>query len=327
MEELRSMILTRMYNELSTEQLQKLESTLDLCFYDFNIEKKSRELVVSEDGNEVMLKNFLGAKLLGGASKNTIKHYRHILETMLRDIGKPVKEINTNDLRYLLAKYQVENKSSNVYLNNLRTIYSSFFKWMEAEEYIPKNPVNRIPAFKTPKKHKEPFTDTEIEKLNNACDNVRDRALLEFLLSTGLRVSECADLNIEDIDFRRGELIVKRGKGDKERKGYISERAMYWLEKYLDQRTDNDNAVWVGKRGRLTKSGIEFLVTKIAEQAGVPNAHPHRFRHTLASKLVEREASLPVVQDILGHEGIDTTMVYVKVSKDDVKNTHKKLIE
>ena len=327
MDKLRNEILQNMYDYLDSDQLQKLELTLDFYLNEYNITEKSREVATYDHSNDIMVKNFLGTKKMSGLTPRTVEHYAKMIGVMLNDIGKPIPDITTNDLRYHFAKWQIDRGVSGVTLNNMRRIYSSFFTWLENEEYIDKSPMRRIQSFKTPKKQVSPFTEKEMEQLYSACDSLRDLALLHFLYSSGARITECANTDIKDLDLKRGEFIIRKGKGNKERKAYLSEVAMLWISKYLDKRTDDNPALWVGKRGRLTVRGLEAIISKIGEKAGVENAHPHRFRHTLASDMVKRNAPVHLVQQILGHEGIDTTMIYVAFANDEAKNAHRKLID
>lgn len=319
-------IAQRMSEKLTGEQLQDLKLTLDIVFYDYDVTKKSRELAVLDNTNEIMLKNFLGSKTIQGCSVNTIKQYKEYIEKLLLDINKNIPDITTDDIRYHLASRQVTNNLSNTTLNNMRNYYCSFFKWLATENYISKNPMLRIPAIKTPKKQIKPFTEKEIEKICDACTTARDRALVEFLYSTGCRVSECAAINIDDVDFKRGKVTIRHGKGNKERVAYISDKCMYWLEKYLDSRSEQDIALWVGRQGRLKKSGIEALIRKLGKKAGVSDAHPHKFRHTLATDLAKRDVPVHVIQQMLGHEDLSTTMIYVTIDNDEVENNHRKYI-
>lgn len=327
MEKLRNEILQNMFDYLDSDQLQKLEMTLDFYLNEYTITEKSRELTTYDNNNDVLVKNFLGTKKMSGLTEKTIKQYGEVIGRMLKEIGKPVPEITTNDLRYHFAKWQIDRGVSGTTLNNMRRVYSSFFTWLENEEYIDRSPMRRIQNFKTPKKQVSPFTEKEMEQLYSACDSLRDLALLHFLYSSGARITECANTNINDLDLKRGEFIIRKGKGNKERKAYLSEVAMLWIGQYLNTRTDDNPALWVGKRGRLTVRGLEAIIAKIGDKAGVENAHPHRFRHTLASDMVKRNAPVHLVQQILGHEGIDTTMVYVAFANDEAKNAHRKLID
>ena len=325
MEELRRAILTYMVDDLTSEQLHRLEVALDYSFNDYDITKKSRDLAIYEDASLVILKNYLGSKLISGASENTIRKYRYMLMRLKDDLGVSFKDMTTGDIRQHLARWQVEKGASSSYLENMRKTYKGFFNWMETEGYIAVSPMRRINAIKTEKKQVEPFNEKELEKLFNACDNIRDRALLEFLYSTGVRASECIALNLDDIDINSGVVKVKQGKGKKDRNTYISEACSYYLELYLESRSDNEPALWVGRQGRLCVRSIQHIVERIGERAGVEGAHPHRFRHSIATDLVRRNAPITAVQTFLGHESINTTMGYVKVADEEVKNLHKKL--
>ena len=326
MEQLRSSILQTMSGHINAQTMIILENALDLYFNEYEIIKKNNDIMVLDNHNQILLKNFLGVKHLNGCSNRTIEYYKSELNALLYDLGKNVEDIITNDIRCYLASRQIKGNLTMVTLNNMRRVYSSFFSWLELEEYIKVNPMKRIPSFKTHKKQIQPFSDKELAKLFNSCDNVRDRALLEFLYSTGIRLTECVNTNLNDLDIKHGEIFIRKGKGNKERIAYISDVSCMYLENYLQSRVDTDNALWIGKRGRLTARGIECIVSRIGEKAKVDNAHPHRFRHTLATNLVKRGAPLQIVQQILGHENIDTTTIYVTINNDEIHNIHKKLI-
>ena len=185
--------------------------------------------------------------------------------------------------------------------------------------------MNRVAKIKSQKKKVDAFTESELEVLFSACDNIRDRALLEFLYSTGCRVSECSNVDIGDINFKEKTVFIKNGKGNKQRISYISDKCMIWLEKYLNERNSNDIALWTGKKGRLTKAGIEYIVRSIGDKAGI-HAHPHKFRHTLATNMVKRNAPVHIVQKVLGHENLNTSMIYIDVNDNDVESAHKKYV-
>lgn len=310
---------------IDDEELHLFENDLDIILNDYCIELKSTELVPFDNSNFIILKNYLGTKQLEGYSSNTLKQYKRHIEIMFNNIGKKISEITTNDLRYHFASYQKAHDISNVSLDNMRRVYNSFFKWCVQEKIISENPCERIKAFKSTKKQVKPFTATEIETLCDACKNVRDRAMIEFLYSTGVRVTELVSLDKRDIDFTRASVIVRHGKGDKERTVYISEKCMYWLKKYLNERKDDDPCLWYGKFGRLSKRGVEMIIQKLGEKTDI-EAFPHKFRHTLATDMIARNAPVQVVQKILGHEDISTTMIYVDVKDSEAENIHKKLI-
>ena len=324
MNNLRDDILMLLKSTLSAEDTFDLECKLDILLNEYNFEHKSRELVSASDNNLTILKNFLGVKLLSGCSKATVDQYRLILGNALDRINKPVSDIDTQDIRYYLAEYGVTRQISTTSLNNIRSYFSSFFKWLCIEGVVSYNPIDRIPPFKEPKKHLPAFTDEELETLFDNCKNLRDRALVEFLYSTGCRVSECSAMNIEDIDMLHRTAMIHHGKGDKERVVYVTAKCVYHLRKYLNSRNDDQSCLFLGKRGRLTKEGIEHIVTNLGKACGF-RAHPHKFRHTLATNLVKRNAPLHMVQKILGHTDISTTMIYVDTDDTQVKTMHSTL--
>ena len=325
-DELRNLILYQMKPILDDLQVQKLASTLDYLFCDYDITQKSRELSVVNDNNDVLLKNFLANKTISGASKKTVKHYLTILQIMLDDIGRNIEDIKTEDIRKHLAKWQIQKNAKAVTVNHMRSVYSSFFGWLENEEYISVNPMKRISPIKFVGKQVDPFTDVEVERLLNACETVRDNALLRFLLSTGVRAEECVAINISDIDFYKAEFIVREGKGGKSRKLYISDVTMMWLKKYIESRNDNNDALWTTKYGRMTIRGLQTIVSRIAEKAGVEKAHPHKFRHTFATDMAKKGVPVEIIQALLGHTNINTTMIYVKMNEEQIRSYFNRLV-
>lgn len=326
MNRLREDVLLRMNDTLTSEQLNHLSIVLDVVLVEYNVEKKSTELIIRDNRNDIILKNFLGDKLLQGKSQSTIKQYQAIIQKLLDGVGKPVPEITSDDIRGYLAKYQMDRKISAVSLKNNRNYFMSFFTWCENNDVIEKNPMRQIPSFKVPKKQIKPISETEMELMRAVCKCDRDRALIDFLYSTGCRVSECAAFNKSDVDFDNYKGIVRNGKGNKERTVYISDKTMVWLKKYLQSRTDNENALWMGKKGRLTKSGIENIIRYLGNRAGLSKVHPHQFRHALATDMVSKNVSVPIVQQILGHENISTTAGYMSIKDDDIENAHRKFV-
>lgn len=325
-DELRNLILYQMKPILDDSQILKLGTTLDFLFADYDIVQKSREIAVVDDCNDIMLKNFLATKTITGASQKTIKQYMTVINLMLDDIGKQIEKITTEDIRKHLAKWHIQKNALPSTINHMRSIYSSFFGWLEIEGYIPVNPMKRISPIKFAGKPVEPFTEVEVEKMLNACESFRDNALVRFLLSTGVRAEECVDLNISDIDFRKAEFIVREGKGGKSRKLYISDVTMMWLTQYLETRKDNDDALWVSRYGRLTVRGLQTIVTRIAEKAGVEKAHPHKFRHTFATELANKGVPVSIIQALLGHSNINTTMIYVKMNDEEIRGYFNRLV-
>lgn len=315
---------------------QKMQAVLDNCqrkrFKDILINCLSGyDLVENNDKKDeeiAYIDLFIGAKKVEGRSDKTLNYYRKTIENMVSDISKQINHITTEDLRLYLAKYQETNKSSKVTIDNIRRILSSFFGWLEDEDYIIKSPVRRIHKVKTTKSIKETYTDEELESMRDNCDNLRDLALIDILSSTGMRVGELVLLNREDINFNERECIVL-GKGDKERTVYFDARTKMHLQKYLDNRTDDNKALFVSLKQpfeRLKIGGVEARLRDIGLQLGIQKLHPHKFRRTLATMAIDKGMPIEQLQQLLGHQRIDTTLQYAMVKQSNVKMSHRKYI-
>ena len=289
-----------------------------------------REIILSNNdiikNNIDIVRRFLATKKIEGCSEQTIIRYQYGLKRLMYKVIKPVENITTNDLRAYLAEYQDTNEVSNATLDDVRRIFTSFFNYMVDEDIILKSPARKLHKIKEEEIIKLPFTEEDICLMLDECDNIRDLALLEFLNSTGCRVSEVSKLNINDINIEKREGIVY-GKGSKQRIIYFDYRTKIHLSKYLKTRNDNNRALFVYLKtpyNRLTPDGIEYIVKKISKKANVPQAYPHRFRRTLATRLTFRGVPVEQVQRILGHTKIETTLIYSKVDNEDVKRSHTK---
>ena len=279
-----------------------------------------------EKENQRLIDLFLDAKKLEGRSLKTLDYYRGTIKRMLKFVDKPILLISTDDLRKWLLSCGDQMKPSSV--NNLKRNISSFFQWLENEEYILKSPVKRIGNIKVEKQVKKPFTITEVEKLRMACDTLRLRAMVEFLLSSGVRLTELVQLNINDIDMQDRSCIVF-GKGAKQREVFFNERTAIHLKKYLESRTDKNPALWVTENcphKRLLASGVGTDIRALGIRAGVTNVHPHRFRRTMASYAVGHGMKIEQVRVLLGHESIETTQLYAIANNEDIKHAHKKYL-
>ena len=321
-------IQVSMASMLSMAQLEELRRVLTHNFHDVEItERKSPELHdVSENGG--LLEVFIAAKRVEGCSEKSLKYYDSTIRAMLDTVGKPLREINTDDLRGYLAEYQRERNSSKVTIDNMRRIFSSFFGWLEDEDYILKSPVRRIRKIKTDKTIKDTFSDEGLELLRDACEEVRDLAIIDILASTGIRVGELVQLNREDINFHERECVVL-GKGNSERVVYFDARTKIHLSNYLDNRTDDNPALFVSltmPHERLLIGGIETRLREIGNKADMQKVHPHKFRRTLATRAIDKGMPIEQVQRLLGHVRIDTTMHYAMVNQTNVKNSHRKFI-
>lgn len=314
---------------LDNKQRIKLKEILtEICLnYHIEILEQSPKQEIQKN-NEDILNKFISSKEIEGCSVRTLKYYRENITKMLETINLPVSEITTETLRNYLSNYKNNSTASMVTIDNIRRTLSSFFAWSENEDYIVKSPVRRIHKVKATRKVKETLTDENLEKLRDICSNVRDLAILELLISTGMRVGELTRLNISDMNFQERSCIVL-GKGNSEREVYFSAKSKMYIEKYLETRTDNNEALFVSlikPYNRLGISGIEIAIRNLGRQANINKVHPHKFRRTMATMTIDKGMPIEQVQKLLGHIKIDTTMEYAMVNQNNVKNSHRKYI-
>ena len=321
-------IQASMASMLSMAQLEELRRVLTYNFHDVVITERKASEPQDVLVNGRLLEAFIAAKRVEGCSEKSLKYYDSTICAMLDTVGKPLREINTDDLRGYLAKYQKERNSSKVTIDNMRRIFSSFFGWLEDEDYILKSPVRRIRKIKTEKTIKETFSDEGLEQLRDACEEIRDLAMIDLLASTGIRVGEMVQLNCEDINFHDRECVVL-GKGGSERVVYFDARTKIHLLNYLDGREDANPALFVSltlPHERLMIGGVETRLREIGNKADMQKVHPHKFRRTLATRAIDKGMPIEQVQRLLGHVKIDTTMHYAMVNQTNVKNSHRKFI-
>ena len=321
-------VITAMMDIVNQTQMMKLKEVLYMCLNEYEITTRSTELMDVDNSYMHYLNMFLVRKKTEGKSDRTLKQYRFHLVNLLRTLNMQIEKITENDLFCYLAQYKKDRGASNVYLDGIRLVFSSFFGWLNAKGYIPKNPTAGLEPIKVEKRIKKPFTDEELEKLKLACAQERDLALVEFLYSTGVRASELTALNKQDIDFHSKSVVVY-GKGGKEREVYLNAISCLHLKKYLNTREDDNEALFVGEKKpheRLTVAGIEKILRRIGNNAGVEKVHPHRFRRTMATNVLKKGMPLEEVRELLGHTKLDTTMIYCTVSRDNVKHSHQKFM-
>lgn len=323
---IKNTILQQIVTFLDDDQYEKLNSILVKVLSDYKIEEIKSE--INDKSNQHFIDSFLSAKRLEGCSEKTLKYYKSTIEIVLDSINKSIKNITTNDLRNYLTNYQEEHKSSRVTIDNIRRILSSFFSWLEDEDFIIKSPVRRIHKVKSATIIKETYSDESLELMRDNCNNLRDLALIDILSSTGMRVGELVLLNRDDINFNERECVVF-GKGDKERIVYFDARTKIHLQNYLDSRNDDNNALFVTLRkpfNRITIGGIEIRIREMGKKLDINKAHPHKFRRTLATKAIDKGMPIEQLQKLLGHQRIDTTLQYAMVKQSNVKIAHKKYI-
>lgn len=321
MEEKLVNILNEMAEVLSIAQMKKLQEVLL---------RNLNEAAASDESasNQEYLQLFLDAKKIEGCSERTLQYYRVTIEKLLDRIDVPIRKISTEQIRAYLSEYQQINNCSKVTVDNVRRNVSSFFSWLEEEDYILKSPMRRIHKIKTKQQVKEIISDEAIERLRDSCCCPRDLAMIDLLYSTGIRVGELVNLNIDDINFEARECIVF-GKGDKERRVYFDAKAKLHLQEYLKSRNDDNQALFVtlnSPHARLKISGVEIRIRELGRNLNLSKIHPHKFRRTMATRAIDKGMPIEQVQKILGHSQIDTTMQYAIVNQNNVKTSHQRYI-
>ena len=314
---------------LNENQQNILEDTVNDLFKDFDVIKIDKTLSLEESNNNyLLLDSFLSAKQVEGCSERTLIYYKSTLIKMFDNIKKNIGHITTDDLRMYLSEYKKINGASKATVDNIRRVLSSFFSWLEDEGYILKNPVRRIHKIKTRKVVKEVLSDENFEVLRDNCGNIRDLAMIELLASTGIRVGELVNLNIDDVLFNERECVVL-GKGDSERIVYFDAKTKIHLQKYLETREDSNPALFVSFKKpykRLGINGVERRIRELGQEANIKKVHPHKFRRTMATNAIDKGMPIEQVQKLLGHVQIDTTMQYAMVNQSNVKISHRKFI-
>ena len=310
---------------LNNAQAEKLQGVLTYALFSYEVTKTDKDENISEQN---LVDLFLAAKRIEGCSEKSLKYYESTIMAMLDELHKEVKQIDTDDIRSYLTEYQARKKSSKVTIDNIRRILSSFFSWLEDEDYILKSPVRRIHKVKTGTNIKETYSDEALELMRDSCTELRDLAMIDMLASTGMRVGEMVLLNREDINFNERECVVF-GKGDKERIVYFDARTKIHLQNYLQSRTDDDPALFVSLQAphnRMSIGGIEVRLRQMGKRLGLTKVHPHKFRRTLATMAIDKGMPIEQLQQLLGHKRIDTTLQYAMVKQSNVKIAHRKYI-
>ena len=316
-----NLIETQMAVHLDPNQQKILHDTLLQCF-------AAQEMQNREDDNRHLVSVFLAAKRVEGCSEKTVRYYDSTIRNVLTAVCKDIKQITTDDLRMYLDDYQKRSGASKVTIDNIRRILSSFFSWLEDEDYIVKSPVRRIHKVKTCKTVKETYSDEALELMRDNSECIRDLAIIDILASTGMRVGELVRLNRADIDFENRECIVL-GKGNKQRKVYFDARTKIHLQSYLRIRTDDNEALFVSLQkpfDRLQISGVEIRLRELGKKLEINKVHPHKFRRTLATMAIDKGMPIEQVQQLLGHQSVDTTLQYAMVNQNNVKMSHKRFI-
>ena len=325
-EEFVNLIVQDMLPILNNAQLEKLKASLEKELIGRQIVEERKEDKM--DCNEGYVQKFISSKRLEGCSEKSLLYYERTISRVIASIGKPLKTIVTDDLRSFLTDYQAKNEVSKVTIDNVRRILSSFFSWLEDEDYILKSPARRIHKVKAAISIKNTFTDEEMEMMRDACECPRDLAIIDMLASTGMRVGEMVKLKRSDVNLVERECVVL-GKGDKQRTVYFDARTKIHLQRYLETRTDSLDSLFLSRcrSGQpLGIGGIEHLIKKLGTLIGIKKAHPHKFRRTLATGAIDKGMPIEQVQHLLGHKRIDTTLMYAMVKQANVKASHRRYI-
>ena len=319
-------ILQQMLPYLNNAQLEQLEETLRDCLQQVNLAAPDQPQVT--ESNETLLMKFLDAKRVEGCSNRTLRYYGTVLQKLFQLLSMPVLHMETTHIRSYLAQYAEDSGCSKANLDNIRRILSSFFSWLEEENYILNNPVRRIHKIRLDQRVKETYFEETLETLRDHCHSLRDLAIIDLLASSGIRVGELVRLNREDVDLENRECVVF-GKGSKERPVYFDARTKIHLKNYLDSRTDDNPALFVSllqPYNRLQISGVEIRLRSLGRELNIPKVHPHKFRRTLATRAIDKGMPIEQVQRLLGHTQIDTTMQYAMINQRNVKTAHQKFI-
>lgn len=328
-EQLITEITRQMLPYLDNYQMEQLQETLSHCFWGVQVSpEEETDQIKEKETNSELLDMFISAKRVEGCSEKTLKYYQASIMRLFSTVDIPAIRMRTDDLRGYLSEYQQTSQCSKSNIDNIRRILSSFFAWLEDENYILKSPVRRIHKIKSNQPVKETYTDESLEIMRDQCGCLRDLALIDLLSSTGMRVGELVRLNRSDIDFENRECVVF-GKGSKERPVYFDARTKIHLKNYLDSRTDNNPALFVSliqPFKRLEISGVEIRLRNLGRKLGITKVHPHKFRRTLATRAIDKGMPIEQVQRLLGHAKIDTTMQYAMVNQNNVKISHRKYI-
>ena len=314
-------IKQRMTPYLNDFQIDQLTDVLEICLQEYLSEA---DPVKQPD----IIQTFLAAKRVEGCSNKTLTYYDSTIRNVLKSTGKSVQDITTDDLRIYLDSYQTNNGVSKVTIDNIRRILSTFFAWLEDENFIIKSPVRRIHKVKTCKTVKETYSDEFLEIMRDNAESIRDLAMIDLLASTGIRVGELVLINRVDVDFVNRECIVL-GKGNKQRKVYFDARTKIHLQRYLSERTDDNPALFVTLNkpySRLQIKGVEMRLQRLGRKLGLIRVHPHKVRRTLATMAIDKGMPIEQVQQLLGHESVDTTLQYAMVNQNNVKLSHHRYI-
>ena len=325
-ESFRNELLTKLFSSMPQDQLKNVLYIVDSTLRDYEISRKPLS-VIPVDGVPMVVRYFIASKAVENLSRNTLKIYNLRLIDFFRHVQKPYDNITTNDIRLYLYYFKDQRNASDCYLESIRRILNSFFTWLVKNEYIITNPCANVEHIKYQEHEREPLTPFDLELLRWNCHTIREKALIDFFYSTGVRLSECHDVNISDIDWSRRSVIIRHGKGNKRRTVYFNAESELSLRKYLESRTDTEDALFITTYQpyrRLCKKGIEDIISKVAKRSNM-HVYPHKLRHTFATSGLSGGMPLETLQALMGHSEPKTTLIYAKMSSADLQRQHQRV--
>jgi len=308
----------------TSEQLSVISDTVILTLNDYEVTERCTEIVPLDDTNTRLISRYIGCLVIEGKSQNTIYQYIRTIKKLSDRINKPFPEMGIYDIRMFLAM-EKDRKVSNRTLENTRANLSAFFQWMTNEDILDKNPIAKLKPVKYTDEIKKPFSDVEIDALRCACKTAKERALIEMLLSTGIRVSELTAMKTTDVNLIDYSVHVRHGKGAKERMVYTNDLAVKYVSYYLNNRPETGNMLFYNHNHEpLNSGGVRFILNQLAKRANVDNAHPHRMRRTFATNLSKRGMDIHEIQKLMGHSNINTTTAYICLDDTTLRTSYNK---
>lgn len=310
--------------QIRQRDIEIVSDEMVIALRDYEVTKRVTELVKYDGANEMILKRYKACLVIAGRSEKTVAQYERTAKKLFIALQKNYTDMTVSDLRYFLA-YEKSRGVSNRTLENTRVQISAFFTWLLDEELIGKNPCRSIAPIKYTKEVKLPFSTVEIDSIRSACKTKKERAIVEFLLSSGVRVSELCTIRISDVNFDTLAVIVREGKGSKQRTVYINDLTSKHLIEYLSKRNVTGDYLFYNKAKQpLNPGGVRHILKTIEERAGITNVHPHRFRRTFATGLANRGMEIQEIGKLLGHSNLNTTLTYVYTSEEKIRTSYLK---